>query len=220
MASSHLNPSLAVVEVRVAHPLYGEVRRKRAAPTRLRRLRGLVAAELAASDDRDDVRLVVRRATLSLDSDLDTRRRPARQGSPRRGVAGGSAARRSTRGSGNPRRSGTGSELCSRACTVVAQPWRGGRRGARRASHQRVDRGRPCQIRLPAGQQHALGACRPRARERAHRRRGAHHITGRLAAISTPSSRCTGLRWTSRVWRWKRRKTLRWTTCPPSSALR
>lgn len=58
------------VEVRVAHPLYGEVRRKRAAPTRLRRLRGLVATELAASADRDDVRLVVRRATLSLDSDL------------------------------------------------------------------------------------------------------------------------------------------------------
>jgi DNA-binding CsgD family transcriptional regulator len=58
------------VEVRVAHPLYGEVRRKRAAPTRLRRLRGLVATELAAGDDRDDVRVVVRRATLSLDSDL------------------------------------------------------------------------------------------------------------------------------------------------------
>ena len=54
----------------MAHPLYGEVRRKRAAPTRLRRLRGLVAAELAASDDPDDIRLVVRRATLSLDSDL------------------------------------------------------------------------------------------------------------------------------------------------------
>jgi DNA-binding CsgD family transcriptional regulator len=58
------------VEVRVAHPLYGEVRRRRAATTRLRRLRGLLAAELAASDDRDDVRLVVRRATLTLDSDL------------------------------------------------------------------------------------------------------------------------------------------------------
>jgi DNA-binding CsgD family transcriptional regulator len=57
-------------EVRVAHPLYGEVRRARAAPTRLRRLRGLVATELAAADDRDDVRVVVRRATLSLDSDL------------------------------------------------------------------------------------------------------------------------------------------------------
>ncbi|MDT7795917.1 MAG: hypothetical protein QOD59_5358 [Mycobacterium sp.] len=58
------------VEVRVAHPLYGEVRRKRAAHTRLRRLRGLLAAELAASKDRDDVRVVVRRATLTLDSDL------------------------------------------------------------------------------------------------------------------------------------------------------
>jgi DNA-binding CsgD family transcriptional regulator len=58
------------LEVRVAHPLYGEVRRRRAAPTRLRRLRGLVATELAASDDRDDVRVVVRRATLMLDSDL------------------------------------------------------------------------------------------------------------------------------------------------------
>jgi DNA-binding CsgD family transcriptional regulator len=58
------------VQVRVAHPLYGEVRRRRAAPTRLRRLRGLVAAELAASDNRDDIRVVVRRAALSLDSDL------------------------------------------------------------------------------------------------------------------------------------------------------
>ena len=61
----------AGVEVRVAHPLYGEVRRERVAPTRLRRLRGLVATELAKSDDRDDVRVVVRRATLSLDSDLE-----------------------------------------------------------------------------------------------------------------------------------------------------
>ena len=58
------------VEARLAHPLYGEVRRRRAAPTRLRRLRGLVAAELANSDDPDDMRVVVRRATLSLDSDL------------------------------------------------------------------------------------------------------------------------------------------------------
>lgn len=58
------------LEARVAHPLYGEVRRKRAAATRLRRLRGLVAAELVDAADRDDVRVVVRRATLSLDSDL------------------------------------------------------------------------------------------------------------------------------------------------------
>jgi DNA-binding CsgD family transcriptional regulator len=65
-----LEPTVGGVEVRVAHPLYGEVRRRRAAPTRLRRLRGLVAAELAAADDRDDIQVVVRRATLSLDSDL------------------------------------------------------------------------------------------------------------------------------------------------------
>jgi DNA-binding CsgD family transcriptional regulator len=65
-----LEPVVGGVEVRVAHPLYGEVRRRRAAPTRLRRLRGLVAAELAVADDRDDIQVVVRRATLSLDSDL------------------------------------------------------------------------------------------------------------------------------------------------------
>lgn len=65
-----LEPVVGGVEVRVAHPLYGEVRRRRAASTRLRRLRGLVAAELAASGDRDDLQVVVRRATLSLDSDL------------------------------------------------------------------------------------------------------------------------------------------------------
>jgi DNA-binding CsgD family transcriptional regulator len=59
------------VEVRLAHPLYGEIRRRRAAPTRLRRLRGLVAAELAATDPGDDTRTVVRRAALSVDSDLD-----------------------------------------------------------------------------------------------------------------------------------------------------
>jgi DNA-binding CsgD family transcriptional regulator len=65
-----LEPAGGGIEVRVAHPLYGQVRRKRAARTRLRRLRGLVATELAASSDRDDIRVVVRRATLTLDSDL------------------------------------------------------------------------------------------------------------------------------------------------------
>ncbi|MGA9489688.1 MAG: LuxR C-terminal-related transcriptional regulator [Mycobacterium sp.] len=65
-----LEPVVGGVEVRVAHPLYGEVRRRRAAPTRLRRLRGLVAAELAAADDHEDIQVVVRRATLCLDSDL------------------------------------------------------------------------------------------------------------------------------------------------------
>ena len=56
--------------MRVAHPLYGEMRRTRAPSTTLRRLRGLVANALASSDDSDDLRVVVRRATLSLDSDL------------------------------------------------------------------------------------------------------------------------------------------------------
>jgi DNA-binding CsgD family transcriptional regulator len=65
-----LEPAGGGIEVRVAHPLYAEVRRRRAAPTRLRRLRGLVASELAASRDCDDLRVIVRRATLSLDSDL------------------------------------------------------------------------------------------------------------------------------------------------------
>ena len=59
------------VDVRLAHPLYGEVRRRRAPSTRLRRLRGRVATELAGSDRRDDTRVVLRRAVLSLDSDLE-----------------------------------------------------------------------------------------------------------------------------------------------------
>ena len=58
------------MEVRLAHPLYGEVRRSRSPETRLRRLRGLVATELASAAGSDDMRNVVRRATLSLDSDL------------------------------------------------------------------------------------------------------------------------------------------------------
>jgi DNA-binding CsgD family transcriptional regulator len=65
-----LEPAVSGVEVRVAHPLYGEVRRRRAAATKLRRLRGLIAAELAGGDDHDDIQVVVRRATLSLDSDV------------------------------------------------------------------------------------------------------------------------------------------------------
>jgi DNA-binding CsgD family transcriptional regulator len=67
IALDHLDTG---IEVRVAHPLYGEVRKKRAAPTRLRRLRGLVATELAAADNHEDIRVVIRRATLSLDADL------------------------------------------------------------------------------------------------------------------------------------------------------
>ena len=59
------------MHVRLAHPLYGEVRRRRAAQTTLRRLRGVVASELAATESRDDVHAVGRRAALSVDSDLE-----------------------------------------------------------------------------------------------------------------------------------------------------
>jgi len=58
------------LEARLAHPLYGEVRRSRSAETRLRRLRGRVASELASAPGSEDMRNVVRRAALSLDSDL------------------------------------------------------------------------------------------------------------------------------------------------------
>lgn len=57
------------VRVRMAHPLYGEVRRSRVAPTRLRRLRGLICTELAAEEG-DDVHVIVQRAALSVDSNL------------------------------------------------------------------------------------------------------------------------------------------------------
>ena len=66
-----LKPMSGTVEVRLAHPMYGEVRRTRAAQTRLRRLRGLVAAELARSQPADDMRILVRRAALCIDSDLE-----------------------------------------------------------------------------------------------------------------------------------------------------
>lgn len=58
------------MQVRLAHPLYAEVRRRGSAVTRLRRLRGLVAAELGGSRRSDEMRTVVRRAVLTLESDL------------------------------------------------------------------------------------------------------------------------------------------------------
>ena len=128
-----LEPAGSGIEVRVAHPLYGQVRRRRAAHSRLRRLRGLVATELAASSDRDDIRVVVRRATLSLDSDLDARRRPARQGSARRRLAGRPALADRLAEAAIQRRSGTGAQLRSGARIVVA--WARRRGGGRARRH-------------------------------------------------------------------------------------
>lgn len=57
------------LEARLAHPLYGEVRRARMGQLHGRRLRGLIAAGLTASGgDRAEDRL--RRAVLTLESDL------------------------------------------------------------------------------------------------------------------------------------------------------
>ena len=162
------------IEVRVAHPLYGEVRRKRAASTRLRRLRGLVAAELAAGDDRDDIQVVIRRATLSVDSDLPPDVDLLMQSRQRRYLARGSVPGRPARGSSRTRRRGTGSPVSARACVVVARPRPRSRSGARRRSDHSIDRHGPRQIHLSAGQQHAVGARRPRAGERDHRRRVAY----------------------------------------------
>lgn len=67
-----LDPAGGEIEVRLAHPLYGEVRRRYSPVSRLRRLRGLVATHLASAADRDDIRVVVRRAALSIESDLES----------------------------------------------------------------------------------------------------------------------------------------------------
>ena len=153
-----LEPAGSGIEVRVAHPLYGQVRSRRAPHSRLRRLRGLVATELAASSDRDDIAVVVRRATLSLDSDLtpdaDLLVRAAHGAVwladlPLADRLAEAAIRR---------RSGTGTQLCSGARIVVAWARRGGGGCTRRHPDQRVDRPRPRQIRVSAGQQHAVGA--------------------------------------------------------------
>jgi DNA-binding CsgD family transcriptional regulator len=53
--------------VRLAHPLFGEVRRLRAGHIRLRRLRGTVAARL---DPDGDAGHILRRGTLQLESDI------------------------------------------------------------------------------------------------------------------------------------------------------
>lgn len=58
------------IQVRLAHPLYGEVRRKRAPVSRLRRLGGLIAERLGTSGNHDDIAVVVRRGALHLESDL------------------------------------------------------------------------------------------------------------------------------------------------------
>ena len=172
------------------------------------------------SADRDDKRVVVRRATLSLDSDLEPDRGPADASGPRRGVAHGSAAGRSIGRCGNPRRRGSRGEFHSRDRIVVAQPRTGGRCGPRRHPHRRVDRCRPCQAGLPASHQQALRARRPRGRKEGDRRRGAHHATAGARAVSTPFSPCTGRRWASRTRPRQSSKNFSWDQLPDLIAAR
>ena len=135
-----LEPAGAGIEVRLTHPLYGELRRGRAPHSRLRRLRGLVAAELAASDDRDDIRVVVRRATLSIDSDLAPDPDMLVDGGTWSRVAGRPGPCGPTGGSRNPGRRGAGAQIRSGARIVVVGTGRGGGGRARGYPQQRVDR--------------------------------------------------------------------------------
>ncbi|MFD3702030.1 LuxR C-terminal-related transcriptional regulator [Nocardia sp. NPDC058658] len=56
--------------IRLAHPLFGEVRRSEGSTLRLRRLRGLLATELRHSGGRPSAQGIVARAELTLESDL------------------------------------------------------------------------------------------------------------------------------------------------------
>ncbi|TQF73647.1 AAA family ATPase [Rhodococcus spelaei] len=57
------------LQARLAHPLYGEVRRARIGTVQARRLRGRVATALAGREGRD-AQMVLRRAVLASESDL------------------------------------------------------------------------------------------------------------------------------------------------------
>ena len=191
-----LEPGVAGVQVRVAHPLYGEVRRRGAPPTKLRRLRGLVAAELAGSNEGDDIQVVVRRATLSLDSDL---------------APDADLLVRAAHGAVWLADLPLADRLAQAAIHVEAGPepnfvrahalsWLG--RGeeadavlAEIDTDQLTDGDRARFAFFRASNLlWALG--HPHARKKSSTTHRAAHQS-RLTATSTPSSRCTGLRWTS-----------------------
>ena len=215
-----LEPAAGGPQVRVAHPLYGEVRRRRAPATRLRRLRGLVAAELAASEDRDDIRTVVRRATLSLDSDLAPD--PHLLVRAAHGAVWLADLPLADRLADAAVRAGAGLE--SNFVRGHALSWLG--RGEEAdavlaeidTSQLTVgDHGRFAFLRAS----NMLWALGDPARAKAdHRRRLARRNTAVPAVTSMRSLRCTGLQWTDRIWPSKRRKTSHWTRCPKWSAQR
>ena len=212
-----LEPAGSGIEVRVAHPLYGEVRRKRAAHTRLRRLRGLVAAELAASSDRDDLEVVVRRATLSLDSDLtpdaDLLVRAAH------GAVWLADLPLADRLAEAAMHAGAGPEPNFVRAHALSWLGRGEEAEAVLAEFRTSeltdhDRARFAFLRS-SNMLWALGDPARAPRNSSTRRRAA--TPAAPAPTSTPSSRCTGLRSTSRMRRCRLRKTLRWRIFPSSA---
>ena len=207
------------MEVRLAHPLYGEVRRSRSPETRLRRLRGLVAAELASAAGSDDMRNVVRRATLSLDSDLTPDADLLLK------AAGGAVwlgdlrladrlAKAAIRAGAAPRAYFLRAHALSwlpagkEADAVLAE--------LSASELTDDDRGRLAYLRA-LNTLWALGDA-PRAKEIIDD--AARSTPPPAASGSTPSSPCTGLRWTSRKRRYRRRKALCWKTCRPLRAPR
>ena len=179
MASSRWIRVDGRVEVRVAHPLYGEVRREpRATDAACDGCGDSSPMSSQHCDGRDDMRIVVRRAAL--EPRLRRHTRSATCSCEQRKVLCGSRIFRWP--IGWPRRhirAGAGAEanFVRAYALVVAQPRPAGRCGARRHPHQRVERRRQSQTRLPAGHQQAVHARRPHGCEEAHRRRVAHHIT-------------------------------------------
>ena len=139
-----------------------------------------VAAELADARCRDDIRVVVRRAALSIDSDLAPDTELLDPGGPRCGMAGRSAARRSTRRGGESAPEPGRNRIRSRPRTFVAGPR--ARRPTRCSPASRpteLTDGRPGPTRVPAGQQHAVGArLIPSARSRSSTTRRAPRAAG------------------------------------------
>jgi len=151
-------------------------RRRRAATTRLRRLHGLVATALSNASHGDDVPVVVRRALLSLHSDLDLDAglllRAAQSAVCLMDLQNAEPTGRRR----DPRRRGSRGGLRSRACAVVAGPRPRGRYRSGRCARRRANRCPGGQADVSAGDEQAVHTRRSRGRETTHRFLGGKRI--------------------------------------------